>query len=558
MPKSLSVFVIFFITLTSYIISFSVIDSLIPALTFASTNTDNEESLGRIMAKQAVKREQRWSTTDHSKHDALKRDFISGDEITAACISCHSEASTQFHKTIHWTWLASSDPKDIRYGKAGYSVNNFCLSSNNMQDKMCLNCHTGWSGKDGEVNCLKCHGMAKFDYKKAFEEIKSLAAKIDGYQAETENLNSIKAESIKKIQSQIRDAVAKVGLPQRNHCGECHFKGGGGDGVKHGDLDTSLINCDKNLDVHMGGRDFTCTRCHTTTNHNIAGRIYTNPAVDSNKSLLQDDLAPKITCISCHSGTPHKKASKMNDHTDKVACQSCHIPEFARINPTKMSWDWSTAGKLKDGKPYTVKGELGKETYLSIKGDMIWEKNVKPQYFWSNGTQTSLTAVDVIDPSTVIKVSSPVGNMSDPDSRIFPFKVHKGRQPYDKVHKTLLAPLLSGEKGYWTTLNWEESIRIGNEMLELAFSGEYDFVETTYVFPITHMVAPKEKVLKCEECHTQNGGRLENLAGFYMPGRDKASVVDSFGWFAVIASLGGVSVHGLARLAARNKNAKKR
>ena len=27
------------------------------------------------------------------------------------------------------------------------------------------------------------------------------------------------------------------------------------------------------------------------------------------------------------------------DHTDKVACQSCHIPEFARVNPTKVSWD---------------------------------------------------------------------------------------------------------------------------------------------------------------------------------------------------------------------------
>ncbi|MBF0377912.1 MAG: tetrathionate reductase family octaheme c-type cytochrome [Desulfamplus sp.] len=529
----------------------------------AAQDTNREDAPGRKFAKQAVKREHRWITTDHSKHEALKKDFMSGYEITKACLSCHSEASSQFHKTIHWTWLASENggnldnknistqdnKKDRRYGKAGYSVNNFCISSNNMQDKACLSCHTGWNGKNGEVNCLKCHGMSTFNYKEAFEDIKAFAAETDDPESK---------EIMKEIQAEVKEAVGKIGLPQRNNCGECHFKGGGGDGVKHGDLDTSLIKPNRNLDVHMGvdGKNFTCTRCHTTTNHNIAGRIYTNPAVEINKSLLEDDLAPKITCVSCHSETPHKTASKMNDHTNKVACQSCHIPEFARVNPTKMSWDWSKAGKVKDGKPYSIVGDLGKDTYLSIKGEMIWEKNVKPKYFWSNGSQTSTTAVDVIDPSTVVKVSQPVGDMNDPNSRIFPFKLHKGKQPYDKVHKTLLAPLLSGEKGYWTTLNWDESIKIGNEMVGLPFSGEYDFVETTYVFPITHMVAPKEKALKCVECHINNSGRLEELTGFYMPGRDKASIIDSFGWLAVLASLAGVTLHGLGRFFTRNGNGK--
>ncbi len=546
------------------LVIFAMLTVLIPVGASATKTTEIEEPIGRKMAKQAVKREHRWITTDHSKHEALKKDFMSGDEITRACLSCHSEASSQFHKTIHWTWLASDnkettveqnskddgsstkkeDKKDRRYGKAGYSINNFCISSNNMQDKACLSCHTGWNSTKGEVNCLKCHGMTKFNYNEAFEDIKGFAKDDD---PESKDI-------MKEIQAELKDAVGKIGLPERNNCGECHFKGGGGDGVKHGDLDTSLTKPNRNLDVHMGidGKNFTCTRCHTTTNHNVAGRIYTNPAVEINKSLIEDDLAPKITCVSCHSATPHKDASKMNDHSDKVACQSCHIPEFARVNPTKMSWDWSKAGKLKDGKPYNVVGDLGKDTYLSIKGEMVWEKNVKPQYFWSNGSQTSTTAVDVIDPSVVLKVSQPVGDMNDPNSRIFPFKVHHGKQPYDKIHKTLLAPLLSGEKGYWTTLDWDESIKTGSDLLGLPFSGEYDFVETTYVFPITHMVAPKEKALKCQECHTRNSGRLENLKGFYMPGRDKASVVDSFGWIAVLASLAGVTIHGLGRFFTRN------
>jgi uncharacterized paraquat-inducible protein A len=65
---------------------------------------------------------------------------------------------------------------------------------------------------------------------------------------------------------------------------------------------------------------------------------------------VEDDLASKITCESCHTHAPHQAGSKANDHTDKVACQSCHIPEFARVNPTKMSWDWAQAGRKKDGK----------------------------------------------------------------------------------------------------------------------------------------------------------------------------------------------------------------
>ncbi|MFH1153285.1 MAG: tetrathionate reductase family octaheme c-type cytochrome [Pseudomonadota bacterium] len=509
----------------------------------ASTDSP-DEAPGRAMAKQAVKREKRWITTDHTKHEVLKQAFKSGSDITKACLSCHNEASAQFHKTIHWTWLASGSDKDLRYGKAGYSVNNFCISADRMEDKGCLKCHAGWNGIKEEVNCLKCHGKGKFNFEEAFEDLKAFEGDDD----------PATKEIAQEIKTNMEAAVTDIILPQRQNCGECHFKGGGGDGVKHGDLDTSLMKPNKMLDVHMGidGQDFTCTRCHTTTNHNITGRIYTNPAVENSKSLIEDDLAPKIACISCHTATPHKTASKMNDHTDKVACQSCHIPEFARVNPTKMSWDWSQAGKLKDGKPYDIVGDLGKETYKSIKGEMVWAKNVKPQYFWSNGTQTSTTAVDVIDPGTVVKVSQPVGSMNDPNSRIFPFKIHHGKQPYDKVNKTLLAPLLSGPKGYWTTFNWIESITLGNGFLGVPFSGEYDFVETTYAFPITHMVAPKENALKCAECHTGNNGRLASLTGFYMPRRDSSKPVDSFGWIAILGSLAGVSLHGLGRFFTRN------
>lgn len=510
-----------------------------------------DQAPGRTMAQQAIKTAAQWNTTDHTKHEVLKQTFTSGPQVTAACVSCHSEAEAQFHQTIHWTWEAGKNERGVQMGKAAYSLNNFCISANNGQDKGCLSCHPGWGNKTEATNCLVCHGAKEINWDESFEDF-------NVFQEESEQDPDMK-ELANEIQSEIQLAVQSVTLPTRKNCGSCHFYGGGGDGVKHGDLDSSMTKPNKALDVHMGtdGQNFDCVRCHTTSQHNISGRMYTTPAYKHRKSLIEDDLTSKITCESCHSSTPHKSGSKANDHTDKVACQSCHIPTFARVNPTKMSWDWSTSGKTKDGKPYKTKGAYGKEDYLSIKGTMKWEKNLKPEYFWFNGSIESLTAVDVIDPSGVVALSHPMGDRDDENSRIFPFKVHHGVQPYDKVNKTLLTPLLSGPNGYWAHLDWQKGLSLGSEALGLPFSGEFDFVKTTYVYPTTHMVAPKENVVGCTECHVRKDSRVANLAGFYMPGRDHWGVLDALGWVMVLGALIGVIFHGLGRIFTRGNGRNK-
>ncbi|MCP4720316.1 MAG: tetrathionate reductase family octaheme c-type cytochrome [Desulfobacteraceae bacterium] len=518
---------------------------MIPGVFAAKQPVADDEALGIKLAKQAVREDKHWTTTDHSKIEILKQDFKTGDEITQACLSCHTDASMQFKETIHWTWKVPSEKKGIMNGKAGHAVNNFCISGNGMEDKGCLSCHSGWNGIKGEVNCLACHGAEKFNYKEAFEDLNAFEGDDD----------PDILEIAKEIQESVRNAVTNITLPQRENCGECHFKGGGGDGVKHGDLDTSLAKPNKMLDVHMAteGADFTCTRCHTTVTHNIAGRLYTRPAAAERKSLIEDDMASKITCESCHSSLPHKKAdSKMNDHTDKVSCQSCHIPEFARVNPTKMWWDWTKAGDLKEGKPYVEKGKFGKPTYKSIKGEFRWEKNVQPEYFWYNGSFANTGIKDKIDPSAIVQVSHPLGDKNDPDSRIHPFKIHRGKQPYDKINKQIVAPLLSGPNGFWTTFDMNDAINRGNKALDVNYSGEFDYVETTYAFPITHMVAPKESALTCNECHIRENSRLANITGIYLPGRDKSNFIDSLGMIAVLGALAGIMLHGLGRFFTRN------
>ena len=509
---------------------------------------------GRIMAQQAIKERELWITADHAKHEILQQEFASGPEVTAACLTCHSEAAAQFHKTIHWTWLDPNVPADKRIGKAGVSINNFCISIHGNEPR-CTSCHAGYGWKDADfdftdptkVDCLVCHEQTG-TYKK--------------YPAGAGNPvrepKVFKGNQKQYLPPDWNKVAQSVGRPTRQNCGSCHFYGGGGDGVKHGDMDSSLMNPDKALDVHMGvdGQNFDCSRCHTTQRHRIAGRTYATPAVMERKSLVEDDLASKITCESCHTDKPHKPGVKANDHTDKVACQSCHIPTFARTKPTKMGWDWSTAGDKREGKPYTEKGPYGKASYHTKKGDFVWEKNVKPEYHWFNGSIESITAEETIDPDGVVAINGPAGNPEDPNSRIFPFKVHRGKQPYDTVNKTLLIPHLFGKKGsdaYWANYDWQRALKSGMAKAGLEFSGEYDFVETSYVFPITHMVAPKENTVACTECHARAGGRLANLTGVYMPGRDISKLINIGGWALVLASLFGVLVHGFGRFFANGR-----
>jgi len=522
-------------------------------ISFATVPEENAP--GREMARQAVKERELWITTDHSKHEILKQAFETGPDVTLACLTCHTEAAVQFHKTIHWTWIdPNTDPKE-RIGKGGLSVNNFCISIQGGNEPRCTSCHAGYGWKDSsfdfsdpaKIDCLVCHEQTG-TYKK-FPS--------DAGNPVTEP-TIFKENSQEFLPPEWNKVAQSVGRPSRKNCGTCHFFGGGGDAVKHGDLDSSMMNPNKALDVHMGidGQNFDCVRCHTTKLHNIAGRTYATPAAKDRKSLVEDDLTSKIMCESCHTATPHKPGSKPNDHTDKVACQSCHIPAFARVNPTKMWWDWSAGGKKKDGKPYKEKGPLGYPIYDSKKGDFVWEKNVKPEYFWYNGSISSLTARDMIDPSGVVKVNWPMGDQNDSSSRISPFKIHRGKQPYDKINKILVIPHLFGKEdsdAYWVQFDWKRAIESGMKHAGLHFSGEYDFVETSYVYPTTHMVAPKDHAVTCNECHVRKDSRLAKLSGFYMPGRDVFNLVNAGGWGLVLISFAGVILHGLGRIISMKK-----
>ncbi len=77
-------------------------------------------------------------------------------------------------------------------------------------------------------------------------------------------------------------------------------------------------------------------------------------------------------------------------------------------------------------------------------------------------------------------------------------------------------------------------------------SSEHGFVQAASYAPASHRVAPKEKALACGDCHARQG-RLDQLAGFYMPGRGNFRWLDWAGYLLIAAALAGAILHAVLR-----------
>ncbi|MBU1564305.1 MAG: tetrathionate reductase family octaheme c-type cytochrome [Proteobacteria bacterium] len=421
--------------------------------------------------------------------------FKDGPAVTKKCIECHEKETKDFMKTVHWTWSKEQYARNgekIQIGKLN-ALNNFCIGLPSNWPR-CTSCHAGYGFKDASfdfsksenVDCLICHDTTG-TYKKF-----PTGAGHPVYEGDNKEFPKGKpwapADLVKIAQS--------VGPTSRATCGSCHFYGGGGDHVKHGDLDSSMINPTPDIDIHMGGeKHMTCQDCHQAKDHFLRGEGGSVSTAHTEPSHLD--------CTDCHTGKVHKNAL-MNKHTVKVACQTCHIPVFAKATPTKVWWDWSTAGKDKP----VEKDQYGKPLYDKMKGDFKWEKDAVPAYMWFNGTINRYIAGDKINPAKVVDLTSVNGDRNDPKARIFPFKIMRGKQAYDSENNIIAFVQVFGPPGsdaYWQKYDWNAAIASGMKAAGQPYSGKYAFVETSMVWPVHHMVAAKDDALKCNDCHGKNG-----------------------------------------------------
>lgn len=126
-------------------------------------------------------------------------------------------------------------------------------------------------------------------------------------------------------------------------------------------------------DVHAAA-GLNCIDCHATEGHRIANGTHTT-------TLMANDLpGVEVACENCHTATPHNNsdyADFLNDHVDKIACQTCHIPSLQEDNVTKR--DFSAA---------TFEEDPGIWIYSDIEKENEPGKGIA--YVWWNGDGTFL------------------------------------------------------------------------------------------------------------------------------------------------------------------------
>jgi octaheme c-type cytochrome (tetrathionate reductase family) len=436
---------------------------------------------------------------DHS--DFVKGPYNEGRDVTKQCLECHDKQAADVMKTTHWTFAGTPnhvkgmEKSTKKYGKANM-INNFCTSAFNGPDgivhESCFKCHAGYGWTrtkfdltdKSRVDCLVCHAQ-KGNYDRA-----SAGADIN-------------KAAIAKGSMNIELAAKSVGKPTLNNCGYCHFNGGGGDAVKNAGLDSTMLAADKKQDVHMaakakGGLGMQCQDCHKTKDHSVAG---------ASSQMAHYDA--RVSCEDCHSGAkaPHQKsknAAILAKHTASVACQTCHIPVFNKGQATKMTWNWSDVGKN-----IKAEEEFDKETFAKHKGSFHWGQNVVPVYAWYNGKIERYMVGDKIkDPSKIVNITKPVGDIKDKTAKIYPYKYFTGTQPMDSKFKYLNT--FQQYKELWVNFDWEKALVNGSKCGDncLPYSGKYQFVKTASYITAQHEVSPKEDALQCGECH-MGGKRMD-------------------------------------------------
>ena len=440
--------------------------------------------------------------TDHSSF--FHKPFADGPAVTRACLQCHEDSAQEVMKTAHWNWqgqevMVPGHESPLRIGKRNV-INNFCIGIQSNWPA-CTSCHIGYGWQDENfdfsdetrVDCLVCHDNSGTYLKK--------------HQGA-----GLPDESVDLL-----EAARSVGLPRRRNCGGCHFQGGGGDAVKHGDMDETLLFPSERIDIHMGKYDMQCIDCHQAEQHRIRGR----------SMAVSVDRENFLECTDCHVDEPHEDI-RLNTHTGRLACQSCHVPHMGADSGTKTSWDWSEAGQDLD--------ITDEHVYMKIKGRFTWSKKKQPEYYWYNQTSSRYIVGDRIDPSRPTAINRPLGDRDDPEAKIWPFKVHRGKQPYDTVNSYLLVPNVHGDLGFWNRFDWPAALKLGSEVTGLPYSGAYDFAPTEMYFPLSHMVTRVDQALRCRDCHGEQGRIDWNALGYpgdplqhQVPDHDPVYLMDANG-----------------------------
>jgi len=416
------------------------------------------------------------------------REYFEDYKGTSTCLECHEEEATAFFHSQHYQWRGDSsdivNSEGQRLGKLN-TINDFCT-----------NLAANWIGEvRNEASdpishgCSKCHaGKGKLPAEEIsaeqLENIDCLICHASGYRrnlyADGEGGWEWKPV-LWRNQEDLNSVSKRIVMPERKMCLHCHSGAGGGPNFKRGDIEYELADCEPEFDVHMAsaGNDMQCLDCHAGSDHRVRGR-----GTDLSGTDLPDD---RLSCGTgeCHGAEPHK-SKFINKHTTRIACVTCHVPSFAKSDPTDMVRDWSTPFYHEDKDKYSAT--------ITMAGD------VTPVYAWYNGkTSAQLMGEPVArlaDGS--VGTMMPQGDRDDPDAKIHPFKLHKAKLPLIKGREWL-SPIAVEE--FFADGDIDKGVREGARAAYGLEDIEYEWVDTICYMGVFHEVQPAAAALRCKACH---------------------------------------------------------
>ena len=410
------------------------------------------------------------------------------------CIACHSsEAESALHSE-HMQWAGKWK-----------EVNTYCTAPE-PADFACRTCHAS-TGKVtnltvNDVDCLVCHSDA---YKRALGPQTNAVTVVD-WQGTTKVYNfPVKVNGdyqmlprfdLMPAGTTMVDLARNVHLPTVATCLRCHAGAGGANGAKRGDIFMELKDpaLSPDVDVHISpsGANLNCQACHVPQDHLIPGK-----GID-----LRVSEGGTVTCTQCHEAKPHGETG-IDQHTDRVACQTCHIPTYGKVTGTEMSRDWIQP-------KWSETGCNGQGAWV---GQDVWETNVIPTYtFWNGQSEVyDLTQPIAADPDGSYTLSRALGSIND--GKLYPIKVHTSNQPRENSTGRMVAYDV-----LWNFLTgkFEEAAQRGVDFMGLP--GGYTWVNTRAEQLITHGVEPQENALECAACHSSRTQMDLRTLGYVLKG----------------------------------------
>jgi hypothetical protein len=219
--------------------------------------------------------------------------------------------------------------------------------------------------------------------------------------------------------------------------------------------------------------------------------------------LRPSDVPDLMTCETggCHDSTPHS-SSDLNQHTARVACQTCHIPEYAKGMPTEVSRDWRNPH-------YSTSACNGRGGWLpeEIKagGGLNGIDGLIPSYQWFDGTSQVYVLGEPLDnypmKNGAYTLGVPNGSIDQVDAKIYPMKEHTSISAVDNNNRLIAHSTFE----FFRTGNFDNAVTFALEQMGRN-ANEYAGTVGVHTYQsINHGVEPKESALQCGDCHNDTG-----------------------------------------------------